>query len=298
MNPVKIVIAVLITIALLAVARRASMRVVPIVTESATYAGLTLEHTCVHIFKGDSTAAQLDVKVTGGLLPEGTMISLYLTPRAEAEKTNEASYRRFETSVVPGQGLTYRVIVPNQGRGSEFSYFFQLEDPSGDKLATVPASTPDKKGNHLWLRFEGSRFTTLLIVHIALMFGGFLLMVMAFMTSLENVHAKPIKTRLGKQVLWATIILFLGTFPIGIWLEYQVYATYWTGIPLGRDLTDSKALIVFIYWLFLLIVLKGSALAANPNRDLVKPAAARYLTIIGVLLSMALYLIPHSSGNF
>jgi hypothetical protein len=298
MKPSKVVLAILITMALLFVARRASQRQVPVVIETTTYGELTLSHSCNHVFKGDNTTADLDVTVNGGLLPEDAVIALYYEPRTTdaTETGNRAA--RVEAITIPGHGLVYRVAVPNQGRGTEFSYRFQLEDAPGRVLATIPVEESKDKPEQLWFRFEGPRSTPLLIAHILCMFGSFLLMVMVILTAFEDMKNQAVRIRLGKQTLWATIILFLGTFPIGIWLEYQVYATYWTGIPLGRDITDSKALVIFIYWLVVLYLLKGSALSGDPRKDVIGSTAARWVAVVGVVLSLALYLIPHSSGNF
>jgi hypothetical protein len=298
MKASKVVLAVLITMALLVVAHRASQRQVPVVIETTTYGELTLSHTCNHIFKGDNTTADLDVIVSGGLVPEDAVIALYYEPRTTdtAETTNPPA--RVEAITIPGRNLVYRVSVPNQGRGTEFSYRFQVEDAAGRVLATIPVEEGKDKPKQLWFRFEGPRSVVLLIAHIACMFGSFLLMVFVLLTAFEDVKNNAVRIRLGKQTLWATIILFLGTFPIGIWLEHQVYATYWTGIPFGRDITDSKALVIFIYWLVMLYLLRGSALSNDPRGDVVGPTAARWTAIVGVVLSLALYLVPHSSGSF
>jgi len=298
MKPSKVILAILITIALLVVARRASQRQVPVVIETTTYGELTLSHTCNHIFKGDNTTADLDVIVSGGLVPEDAVIALYYEPRTTIAAETGSPPARIEAITIPGHGLVYRVSVPNQGRGSEFSYRFQLEDAAGRMLATIPVKESEDRPKQLWFRFEGSRSDILLIVHILCMFGSFLLMVMVILTAFEDMRNRAVRIRLGKQTLWATIILFLGTFPIGIWLEYQVYATYWTGIPFGRDITDSKALIIFIYWLVMLYLLRGSALSGDPRKDVIGATAARWVAVVGVVLSLALYLVPHSSGSF
>ena len=298
MKPSKVVLAILITIALLVVARRASQRQVPVVVETTTYGELTLSHTCNHIFKGDNATADLDVTVSGGLVPEDAVISLYYEPRTMDAIETGTRPARVEAITIPGQALVYRVVVPNQGRGSEFSYRFQLEDASGRVLATIPVEGSKDKPKQLWFRFEGARSVVLLVGHILCMFGSFLLMVMVLLTAFEDVKNRAVRIRLGKQTLWATIILFLGTFPIGIWLEYQVYATYWTGIPFGHDITDSKALVIFIYWLVALYLLKGSALSGDPRKDVIDATAARWVAVVGVVLSLALYLVPHSSGSF
>ena len=130
------------------------------------------------------------------------------------------------------------------------------------------------------------------------MFGSFLFIVLATMTSLNDLRDDSIRLRFGNQVKWLTLILFVGGFPIGIWLNYQIYGAYWTGFPVGRDITDSKTLLIFIYWLVLLFLVKGTAFGGDKTRDLVQPAVARMLTIIGALISVGLYLVPHSSGNY
>jgi hypothetical protein len=298
MKTSKIILAVLITVALLVVARRASQRQVPVVVETTTYGELTFSHTCNHIFKGDKTAADLDVVVSGGLVPENAVIALYYEPRTVDAAGGANPPTRVEAITIPGHSLTYRVSIPNQGRGTEFSYRFQLEDNAGEVLATIPVEESNIKPKQLWFRFEGPRSAVLLAGHIVCMFVSFLLMVLVLLTVFEDVKNRGVRIRLGKQTLWATIVLFLGTFPIGIWLEYQVYATYWTGIPFGHDITDSKALVIFIYWLVMLYLLKGSALRGDPRGDVVGPTAARWIAIIGVVLSLALYLVPHSSGSF
>ena len=299
MKPWKVILAVLITLALLYVARRASMRNVPETLASTTMDQTTLTHICKHIYKGDLTPAQLDVAVTGGLLPDNSLLVLHYHLRAsEAGDDREGKWIKVDAVPVPGEGLTYRVSVPNQGRGKEFIYYWQVERESGEVLATLPPNPEEARETPLWFRFEGARSIPLLIAHIACMFGAFLLMVMAFITACEDVTKKDVAGRMGKQVLWATVILFLGTFPIGMWLEYQVYATYWTGIPIGRDITDSKSLIIFLYWIVLLLLLKGSAFASDPTKDVVTVKTSRVLTMAGVILSLAAYLVPHGSGSF
>jgi|GEM_PF-2320879 len=298
MKPSKVLLAILITVALLVVARRASQRQVPVVVETTTYGELTLSHTCNHVFKGDNTTADLDVIVSGGLVPEDAVIALYYEPRMTDTTGTDNRSARIEAITIPGHNLVYRVEVPNQGRGTEFSYRFQLEDVVGRVLATIPVEDGKHKPKQLWLRFEGRRLVPLLIAHIACMFGSFLLMVFVLLTAFEDVKNNAVRIRLGKQTLWATIFLFLGTFPIGIWLEYQVYATYWTGIPFGHDITDSKALVIFLYWTVILYMLRGSALSRDPRKDVIGATAARWVAVVGVVLSLALYLVPHSSGSF
>lgn len=298
MKPFTIVLALIITFAILVGARSGSMRKTPPIEEKIEFSDFTLEHNSSHIFKGDSTNAVMTVAITGGKLPDNYKLGLYYRPKIIAGYQGEIAFSRFDMKTTAATPDVYEVTIINKKRGSEFHYYIQLEDSTGGVIASIPSSPDPDDPAFLWFRFEGSRSVPLLIAHIAGMFGGFLFMTLAFLTACGKVENSVVNVRLGKHILWTTIILFMGTFPIGIWLEYQVYATYWTGIPLGRDKTDSKALVVFLYWLILLVLMKGSALASRPSKNWLKPLAARIVTIIGFVISAGLYLLPHSSGDF
>ncbi|MCK4857768.1 MAG: hypothetical protein KAT58_07365 [candidate division Zixibacteria bacterium] len=294
----RIITALILTLILLVVARRASMRQQPPIRESVTLNNLILTHNSTHIFKGDTTSAVIPVEIRGQALSAAERVAFYYRPRVAGEKQGFGDFSRIELQRVPANTLIYRCALTNQGRGTEFEYYLQLEDSSGVALATIPAACQVDKTSTLWLRFEGKQSTPLLIAHIAGMFGGLFFAVLAFLTCFANLNDTRINIQLGRQVLWTVIILFLGTFPFGFLIEYQVYGTYWTGIPVGRDITDSKGLIVFLCWLVALILLKGSAFAKDPTRNLVKVRGARIVVVFSLIVTLALYLIPHSSGNF
>ena len=298
MKPLKVVLALLITFAILVGARSGSMRQTPPIDEKIEFSNYTLEHHSSHVFKGDTTNAVMTVEVTRGTLPENYRLGFYYRPKKIEDYEGEIAFSRFDMKNSVSAPDKYEVTIINKQRGSEFHYYILLENTEGQPVASMPASEDFHNPKYTWFRFEGARSVPLLIAHIAGMFGGFLFMTLAFLTACTNVRNSTVNVTLGKYILWTTIILFMGTFPIGIWLEYQVYATYWTGIPLGRDKTDSKGLVVFLYWFILLILMKGSAFLSRPSRNWIKPIGARVVTIIGFLLTAGLYLIPHSSGDF
>jgi hypothetical protein len=292
----KVVVALVLTLLLLVVARRASMRQQPPIVESTRHGELLLEHNSSHIVKGDDVDGIIPVTINQDSLPTGGKLLFYYRPRVLGEKHGTGAPTAIELQQT-GKGR-FEAVLANQGRGTEFEYYLQLESASGKPLALIPEGHRSDPTKSLWLRFEGQQSIPLLIAHIAGMFGGLFLAILAAMAALGDLRDAANSIRLGKQLLWTVIIIGLGTFPIGIWIEYQVYGTYWTGIPLGRDITDSKALVVFLAWLTTLILLKGSAFASAPSRNLVGVGGARVATILSLAITLALYLIPHSSGNF
>ena len=273
------------------------MRSIPLDEITGTFEELTFMHTVTHVIKGDSTKALISLRIENGLPPENSVVSVGYRPRIASQSSPDFPTRKAEALLQPGEGLLYQAEIPNIGRGQEISYWFQLENEEGETMTVFPARN-DSQNEKLWIRFEGSRSTPLLIVHIGFMFGSFLLMVLAFMTAWEHVKESAVLHRLSKLVLWATVCLFIGVIPVGFWINYQVYAAYWTGFPLGRDITDSKSLLILLYWILLLFYFKGSVFSQNPARNLAGAAGLKWMTIFGVLLSLAAFLIPHSSGNF
>lgn len=294
----RVLLAFILTVALLFVARKASMRQQPPIDEKADYYGLVLEHHSRHIFKGDNTDAVFTVEVEPAALPPGWRLTCYYRPLPPGEKHGSGGFESIVLQASAAAENTMTAVLPNQGRGREFEYFLELTDNTGQAIASIPAGHLNDLDSTLWLRFEGQQSIPLLVAHITGMFGGVFLAVLALFTALGNLGDLANRVRFGKQVLWVVIVIFLGTFPIGVWIEYQVYATYWTGFPLGRDITDSKGLVVFLFWLLTLILVKGSAFSGKPERDLVGKTGIRIAAAVSIAVTLAAYLIPHSSGNF
>jgi hypothetical protein len=61
-------------------------------------------------------------------------------------------------------------------------------------------------------------------------------------------------------------------------VQKYAFGAYWTGFPLGGDLTDTKILFVFCFWLAAFFLRRRS----------------RWWTIAATVLMVAVYLIPHS----
>jgi hypothetical protein len=79
------------------------------------------------------------------------------------------------------------------------------------------------------------------------------------------------------------IFLLIGGFILGPVVQKFSFGQFWTGWPLGDDLTDNKtlfALIAFVAAWFLR-----------------KKSYGRWLAIGAALVMLAVYLIPHSMGG-
>ncbi len=79
----------------------------------------------------------------------------------------------------------------------------------------------------------------------------------------------------------AAVMLFLGGFVLGPIVQKYSFGVFWSGIPIGFDLTDNKTLIALVLWIGVLYLMR-------------KGRQARTWTVAAAVLLMVIYSIPHS----
>jgi hypothetical protein len=220
---------------------------------------------------------------------------------AETLAGAEIKYK-FYRSWTSGQDLPVRFAIRSGAGSSILSYrrYPLLDDDkwttvsmtvkAGTFQASIPSQPPAGKviykvellsaGRSVWLnhgkpviaRFKGEVPDSLLIVHIIFMFAGLLL---AFRTGLEALRPDG---RWQRLVPWTLGAVFAGGLLLGPLVQKYAFGAFWTGFPLGRDLTDSKTLFAVAFWLAAFFLRKKS----------------RWWTLAATGLMIAVYLIPHS----
>lgn len=169
--------------------------------------------------------------------------------------------------------------VPMQREGEELAAYIPKQPPAGKVQYKVSLSDGDKdvllNEEPVILRYKGHVPDYVLIPHIILMF---LAMLFSTRTGLEAL----IK---GKRTyIYTAFTLFLllpGGMILGPIVQKFAFGEYWTGWPLGHDLTDNKTAAAFIMWIVAFIQLRK-----NRNRTI--------WALIASLVLLAVYLIPHS----
>jgi di/tricarboxylate transporter len=79
------------------------------------------------------------------------------------------------------------------------------------------------------------------------------------------------------------IFLLIGGFILGPIVQKYSFGQFWTGWPLGEDMTDNKVLFALIAFLIAWFLRKKSY--------------GRWLAIAAALVMLAVYLIPHSMNG-
>ncbi len=158
----------------------------------------------------------------------------------------------------------FQAMVPGQPAAGKMAYKVEALGREGSLWLN--------HGEPVVARFKGAVPTWLLLLHVHFMFAG---LILAFRTGLEALRRGG---RWQKFVPWTLGVTFIGGLILGPLVQKYAFGAYWTGFPLGGDLTDSKTLFVVLFWLGAFFLRKKS----------------RWWTVGATVLMVAVYLIPHS----
>ena len=157
--------------------------------------------------------------------------------------------------------------LPHQPPAGKLDYRVRLT--AGTSTSLVP-----EEG--VVIRFKGDVPLFVLIPHVLAMFGGMLLATRALLEALARGGDGARGT-----VLATTTLLVVGGLVLGPIVQKYAFGAFWTGWPLGTDLTDTKTLVAVLGWL--------PATVAFWRR---RPGRA--LVVVGWVVMMGVFLIPHS----
>jgi hypothetical protein len=157
--------------------------------------------------------------------------------------------------------------IPHQPPAGKVLYQILLAKNEADPIALT--SEP------VIIRFRKEVPAFVMIPHVILIFAA---MLVSTVTGLEALFGRPNVYRLA---LWAVILLFLGGLVGGPVVQKCAFDVYWTGWPLGHDLTDNKTAVAFVFWLIALWRIK-------------KKSHSRGWAIAASLVLLTIFLIPHS----
>ena len=135
------------------------------------------------------------------------------------------------------------------------------------------------------------------IIHIVLTVVSIILFIVAAYFAFKHIKSGyPISKTLWFAII-AFLLFFLGIFPFGMIIEYQVYGVIWDGWPFGNDFSNTKAFIMFIYWLAVLFMMKNS-IFKKEEKNLITDRVFASLVIIGTIITIALFIVPHQNILF
>ncbi len=165
-------------------------------------------------------------------------------------------------------GGTVRADIPTQVPLTKLEYTVELFRDSTE-IATIPAE------GMIPIRFKGDVPLWVIIPHVIAMF---IAMLFSTRAGLEIIAKEPAFTKL---TYWTVGSLLVGGFIFGPLMTYYAFGEWWTGWPIGDDVTDSKTLVALLAWL-------------PPLGLLRKPQYLKWAVLFAALVMFGVFLIPHS----
>jgi hypothetical protein len=271
----RILVGIALTLLLLAAARRLSMRKpVDMVSEGA---GLRVFHRTVTEQVGPAQP-RLVVQVEPAE-------SLAVVVRWISPPSDEVE----ERSMVRTAPDVYECSVPDLGKGARMRYWITATNVGGAEVRL-----PKDAGESLLIKFKGTASSVVLAAHVAFMFGAFFFMVMSLFGAIRIIRGLEDKKSTVRSARWVLILSFLGGWPLGFLLNYQTFGVLWEGYPFGYDITDNKTQVLFIFWLVSLLLAWGSFTGTGEGKDRLGRRAFAAAILVSFLVSLALFILPHS----
>ena len=166
-------------------------------------------------------------------------------------------------------GDTLSTSLPHQPPAGKIEYHLEL-------MADGQAVDLGDSENVI-IRFRGDVPAWALIPHVLMMILTVIWSMATIIFALANIPSYK------KQIGITIVFLIIGGFILGPVVQKYSFGAFWTGWPLGNDLTDNKTL-------FALIAFLAAWFLRNKSYG-------RWLAIFAGLVMMAVYLIPHSMGG-
>jgi len=197
-------------------------------------------------------------------------------PGLSAEARATLEWRRFPTDeafrrqpMIGVAGGELETRIPQQPAAGKVEYRILLE--VAGETVSIPGSET------VVARYRSNVPPWVLIPHILIMFSSMLLSTRALFEVL-----RPGAPHARLLVLVSMGLLVVGGLVLGPIVQRFAFGAFWTGWPLGHDLTDNKTLIAFLAWL------PASVLAWRQART-------RIAVTLGWVVMMGVFLIPHSA---
>ncbi|MFH0759619.1 MAG: hypothetical protein V2B15_20195 [Bacteroidota bacterium] len=172
----------------------------------------------------------------------------------------------WDTLVMGRQGDLLTAGLPHQPPAGKIEYHLELMADG------KPLDLHDQE--NVVIRFRGDVPAWALVPHVLMMVLTVIWSMATIIFALANMPSY--KKHMGVVI----IFLLIGGFVLGPVVQKYSFGQFWTGWPLGEDMTDNKVLFALIAYLLAWFLRK-------------KPYG-KWLAIGAALVMLAVYLVPHS----
>jgi len=161
--------------------------------------------------------------------------------------------------------------LPGQAAAGKVEYYVRVA--ADGETVRVPAAEAAVA------RFKGHVPLAVLLIHVLVMFLG---MLWSLRGGLEALAGGP---RLPQMARVTAVLLACGGLVLGPIVQKYAFDVYWSGWPLGEDLTDNKLAVAVLAWAVAVWRLRGYR--ADDRRG-------RSWAVAAMLVTFIIFMIPHS----
>jgi len=175
----------------------------------------------------------------------------------------------WDTLVMVREGNMLGTALPHQPPAGKIEYHLELR--ADGQLIDL------QEDENVVIRFRGDVPAWALLPHVLMMVLTVIWSTATIIFALANIPSY--KKHMGVTI----IFLLIGGFILGPVVQKYSFGQFWTGWPLGEDLTDNKVLFALIAYLAAWFLRKKSY--------------GKWLAILAAVVMIAVYLIPHSMNG-
>jgi len=173
---------------------------------------------------------------------------------------------QWDTIQMSRTGTELTASIPHQPPAGKVEYFIHVSNGS---------NTINLTEKPVVIRFKGDVPAYILIPHIILIF---IAMVFSMRTGFEALFSG---NKLKGLTTYTVFLLLVGGMILGPIVQKFAFGAFWTGWPVGHDLTDNKTAVAFIMWII-------AFFQTRKNKN------ARGWVLAASIIMLMVYLIPHS----
>lgn len=174
-------------------------------------------------------------------------------------------------------------------KNGRFYYYYEVADSTGAVLARFTSTD----GSPFMFRYIGAVPAAITLTHIALIFATVFFISLGAIHSFSLISGGNDVKPLARYSLLAAVCAFLGGYPFGIPMNWYAFGGLWEGVPFGTDATDNKTQLLFVYLLFMTLASLGS-LRGKHALDIFSPKTLGWFGMGSFAVMLFIYLIPHS----
>jgi hypothetical protein len=195
----------------------------------------------------------------------------------------------------PGEPEVFGASIPLHPKGNVAWYYLEAAGQQGAEQTRV--TLPESKSgqvNPIRLKFEGRVPAYIVIPHVSAIFAAIFFATLTLFTAIDVKRGAGTLRKSVKCCGITLALLFVGFIPLGWAMNYFAFGVLWEAFPFGRDVTDNKSQIMFLFWLVTLILVWGTLWGKGEQKNLISAKVYSTLVIVSFVATMIILAVPHS----